>query len=229
MYLISLIKRLTNLIISEFLIVFLCTVVTLQATEAKYQYVLSNEFDTFKSLYSLRDSLLSEIITNTKDSEKLVVQNLKLHHLYNALGKKDSSDIYYNAAREQAYLLENETMIAHVRFYEGINHFSDGKYLESYKSLKAAGNHYEEIGDDAGLFASYSELGKLFTRIDEYSAAHEYLRKAEQLALSSGDENLIITANYNIGSIFSSEQKYNTAFHFYQKGLLEAEKKQSPF
>ncbi|OEU82143.1 MAG: hypothetical protein BA865_01005, partial [Desulfobacterales bacterium S5133MH4] len=74
-----------------------------------------------------------------------------------------------------------------------------------------------EVGDRAGLAATYNNIGLIYDKKGDWDKALEYYLKSEKISLEVGDRAGLATTYNNIGLIYSKKGDWDKALEYYLK------------
>lgn len=157
-------------------------------------------------------------VEKTKDYQLgfLIYSNLGMIYLYRSLD--EYAIIALQKAYEYATLSENAEYISSSLSYIARVYAKQAKWDESIKYYKKAIDIAKMANEGRELTCGYCELSGIYTRIENYELALEYIQKAlfinqkEYLAL---DQILLC-----IGDIYRSVNKSDSADYYLQKAIL---------
>ncbi len=157
----------------------------------------------YKQILELRKGLIAEPILyqSKEDLEKrlnLYQVLLKEYEIDNKPAKKD---------------------IAELKDKIGQIYYLFGDYPQSYEWLKQALAINEEIGNEAGLAATYNNIGKIYRAWDKYQEALEWYEKSRVICETMGDPKVLAMTYNNIGMIHDNHGNFHEALKWYEKSI----------
>ncbi len=97
-----------------------------------------------------------------------------------------------------------------------------GAYLKQRDCYLAARKIYQDIGDKQGEIAALNNLGTIASQQKNYEFASQYLQKALQMTLASGDLHNLSAIYNNLGSIYLDQGVHDSALTYFSKAHIFA-------
>lgn len=150
----------------------------------------------------------------SRNHNRLLRENKKQEIL--ELIPKYETEIKFSEQHSKYALAYNTRHLAQIHRTQTLN------YSASLKLFKISLHLREEIGFRPFLPASYSSLGDVNVKLDEYYSAIEMYKKASELASNIGFIRYQTIPNLNIGDIYKKLAARDKALEYYMKGLESA-------
>ncbi len=182
------------------------------------RHLISNDLD--QALVQFKKSLKYTEKLKTPRSKAIILGNIGL--AYSKSYKQDSAVHYMNLTLE--YTEEYKINDLHSKAQLDLANFylDRGNYVKAAQSLVKARSETEVTRDSVFLIYVYSTFGLLYTKVNKFDLALQYLTKSIEINRKVMKLNHIASNYLNIGELyFNSRKNYDSALFYYRKAIDE--------
>lgn len=132
-------------------------------------------------------------------------------------------------AIQKAKLLQDSLLIANGYFFKGINQFEMNKWKDAEHSLRHARNYQPKqlkihVRSNIQNEHIYNNIAQLKLKLNQADSAVWYNSKAYQFAINAQSKRGIPNVEQTFGQIYLQEKKLDSAFFYFQKSIVSAQK-----
>ncbi|MCB9134974.1 MAG: tetratricopeptide repeat protein [Anaerolineales bacterium] len=181
-------------------------------------------------------ALLRELTGEPPDAEKELLEILMvfermsnlhgrlrtLKHLgdvAHARGHLTQATAYYSRTVELAEEIGQVGMLAPIQLKLGTIVGEQGDYSRAKEVLENCLRAFEYVADQKDVAFTYRELGSIAALQDRFQEAHQYFRRALELAVATGQRPLMLDVLSGIACMFAKTQRLETAWELL--GLIQ--------
>lgn len=111
--------------------------------------------------------------------------------------------------------------LARVYYRLALLSYQSGDYLGAKKAYERMGNYWHHTEQDSNdlIYLSYRELGSIYTFLQDFVKAEDYLKQAITGATSNDDEQELLYIHIALGRLEDKQEHYTSAIQYYEKAL----------
>lgn len=138
---------------------------------------------------------------------------------YNNLGNRDSAELYFKRAIENAHKYKRTFIEASSYLGLGTCYNFWRKQDKALQNYMTSYDLFRSMGDSVKLASAALGLGNVYSDLNDVNKSKEYFTIALNSATSRNDTKFMAKCYNNLGNLFQKNKKYEQALEYYSKSM----------